>query len=981
MRHAPSPLAAGGKLIPLRAFDKKNLKEYHWGTMSKNTRRYKMKIFVSFIIILLTFTSGYGAEYFVSKSGVDSNPGTESQPWKTIQKAANTLTAGDIVYIKAGTYNERVIPQDSGTAGNYITYTAYANDTVKIDGSGINLPYDWGGLLDISNKSYIKISGLQIRNAGPNDNNQGILVDNSSYITIENNYTYKTTSSGIGVWNCDNITIDNNEVVLACNDGEQECITVAITGNFVIKNNHVHDSGPGSIGGEGIDAKDGSYNGNIYNNRVHDLNRLGIYVDSWDKHTYNINVYNNIVYNINGSDCYTLAAEAGGLLENVTLYNNIGYNADLCGVSVSRNGDSPTRPMKDIYVINNTFYNNGASPWGGGIAVDNPDIQNVVIRNNIVSQNYSFQVEVEPDVSMSNLTVDHNLIHGFRNYGDEIKGSDAVEGDPLFVNAAGADFHLRENSPAIDAGATANAPAKDYEGNNRPQGAGYDIGAYEYGSPGGTQPGISLSRTQINVTAVEGSTTSKTGSFSISNSGTGTLDWSVTDNAGWLSVSPSSGTNSGTITVTIDPWGLSVGDYTGTVTVSSTNAANSPQTVTVNLTISYGQDIEEPFGSFDTPVHGSTVRSSIPVTGWALDDVAVESVKIYRDPVSGEGGSLIYIGDGVFVEGARPDVENLNPGYPNNSRAGWGYMMLTNFLPNDGNGTFTLYAVAEDGADNEVTLGTKTIICDNANAVKPFGAIDTPTQGGTASGSSFINWGWALTPQPNRIPTNGSTINVYVDGVNLGHPDYNIYRKDIATLFPDYANSNGAAGYFYLDTTAYADGVHTIQWTAADNDGNTDGIGSRYFTIQNTGGGAGRRAQSAERKAGAFRVQNARSKLNPKKIPRVSSLDEPIYLRRGYNKNVRPQRINPDRNGNINIEIRELQRVEINFFKSTLNISSLPIGSTLDTKRGVFYWYPGPGFLGEYQLFFISKEKKDGFTRKSITIKIVPRFLKGKDSF
>jgi hypothetical protein len=287
-----------------------------------------------------------------------------------------------------------------------------------------------------------------------------------------------------------------------------------------------------------------------------------------------------------------------------------------------------------------------------------------------------------------------------------------------------------------------------------------------------------------------------------------------------------------------------------------------------------------------------------------------------------------------------------------------------------------LYAVAEDGADNEVTLGTKTITCDNANAVKPFGAIDTPAQGGTASGSSFINWGWALTPQPNRIPTNGSTINVYVDGVNLGHPDYNIYRKDIATLFPGYANSNGAAGYFYLDTTAYADGVHTIQWTATDNDGNTDGIGSRYFTIQNTGGGVGRMAQSTERKAGAFRVQNARSKLNPKKIPRVSSLDEPILLRRGYDKNVRPQRIYPGKNGSFHIEIKELERVEIHFFKPTLNISPLPIGSTLDTKRGVFYWCPGPGFVGEYKLFFISREKKGGLTRKCITMKISPRFPK-----
>ncbi|UCH94271.1 MAG: hypothetical protein JSV88_28940 [Candidatus Aminicenantes bacterium] len=160
-------------------------------------------------------------------------------------------------------------------------------------------------------------------------------------------------------------------------------------------------------------------------------------------------------------------------------------------------------------------------------------------------------------------------------------------------------------------------------------------------------------------------------------------------------------------------------------------------------------------------------------------------------------------------------------------------MLLTNFLPNGGNGVFTIQATATDASSHQVSLGTITITCDNANAVKPFGAIDTPTQGGTASGSPFVNWGWVLTPQPNKIPTNGSTIDVWIDGVNVGHPHYNIYRSDIAALFPGYANSNGAAGYFYLDTTAYENGVHTIQWTAKDNAGNTDGIGSRYFTIQN----------------------------------------------------------------------------------------------------------------------------------------------------
>ncbi|NIM18343.1 MAG: hypothetical protein GTO45_40705 [Candidatus Aminicenantes bacterium] len=410
--------------------------------------------------------------------------------------------------------------------------------------------------------------------------------------------------------------------------------------------------------------------------------------------------------------------------------------------------------------------------------------------------------------------------------------------------------------------------------------------------------------------------------------------------------------------------GLVVGSLNGLVPADDIDGNNRPAGSGVDRgAYEYGSSgggggggQESPFGSFDTPKDGATVYSSIPVTGWALDDVEVESVKIYRDPVSGHETGMIYIGDAVFVEGARPDIEAAYPDYPNNSRAGWGYMMLTNFLPNGGNGTFTIYAIAKDGSGNQVTLGTKTITCDNAHAVKPFGAIDTPTQGGTAWGSSFINWGWVLTPPPNSIPTNGSTINVILDGVTIGHPIYNIYRPDIASLFPGYANSNGAVGYFYLDTTAYKDGVHTIQWTASDSAGNTDGIGSRYFTIQNTGKSRTEgTAHSAARKAGR----------------------SPIRIRKGYNKNSKPQMVYPDENGTIYIEIKELERLEIHFSDPgapTLNLSSLPIGSTLDRERGVFYWQPGPGFIGEYPLIFMRKSKNGKMTKKTIIIKITPRY-------
>ena len=65
-----------------------------------------------------------------------------------------------------------------------------------------------------------------------------------------------------------------------------------------------------------------------------------------------------------------------------------------------------------------------------------------------------------------------------------------------------------------------------------------------------------------------------------------------------------------------------------------------------------------------------------------------------------------------FVDGARPDVEALNPTTPLNYRAGWGYLLLTWGLWNQGNGTYTLYAFAFDPEGHVATIGQKTIVVE-----------------------------------------------------------------------------------------------------------------------------------------------------------------------------------------------------------------------------------------------------------------------------
>jgi hypothetical protein len=422
------------------------------------------------------------AVYYVAPTGDDANPGTFERPWRTVQHAAGTLVAGDVVYIRAGTYPERVVPQNSGGPGAVITYAAYPGETPVLDGSSVALPDDLAGLFEISGRSYIRVAGLRVINAGPFVNNAGILVDNSGYVTLDGNRTDNTQSSGIGVWGSQQIVVRANVVQRAGGGGYQECITIADTGGFEVAFNTVLECEK-----EGLSAKDGAFSGTLHGNVVNGARAVGIYVDAETRPTHDIVVYQNLAFNSIESSGITAATEAGGLLSNIRIENNVAYHNATYGVEVSR-CCTATLPMDNIVIVNNTLWENGAT-WGGGILDDNAQALNVVIRNNVVSQNLTFQIAVAGDVPPANVTVDCNLIDGYRGYVDEVYGLYHVEGDPRFRNSAAGDFHLLSGSPAIDVGTAAGAPALDFEGDVRPQdgdgngSALYDVGADELTPP------------------------------------------------------------------------------------------------------------------------------------------------------------------------------------------------------------------------------------------------------------------------------------------------------------------------------------------------------------------------------------------------------------------------------------------------------------------------------------------------------------------
>ncbi len=445
----------------------------------------------------------------------------------------------------------------------------------------------------------------------------------------------------------------------------------------------------------------------------------------------------------------------------------------------------------------------------------------------------------------------------------------------------------------------------------------------------------------------------------------GATPWTATTTTPWLQIGGGAGTGSGQFTVSVvgAPGLPASGSVMGSITVTGSGATNGPQTIAVRLNLYPGTGTTAAYGSFDTPVAGANVAGSIAVTGWALDDIEVARVEIWRDKAAGEttpgypgpgpGNGKVFIANAFFINGARPDVEAGFAAVPFNQRAGWGYLMLTWGLWNQGNGTFTLYAFAYDKEGNASVLGSKVITSSNATATRPFGSIDTPGYGETVSGT-FWNFGWALTPNATPSCTVGpSGVQVSIDSGPLQPVNYGDLRPDIAGAFPGFTNGSSAGGAYYIDSTTLSNGTHSIGWFVTDSCGRADGIGSRFFDVLN--GSSPTAVPSAIESAPASRGAAIRIDADR------SALGDPVSVRR----DVGDALVFPNPSGDRIVAINERERIEMRLplagdatYAGYQVVNgerrALPLGSTFDAASGTFYWQPAAGFLGAHDLEFVS---------------------------
>lgn len=435
--------------------------------------------------------------YVSATTGDDSRTtaqaGSAATPWKTIQKGVSSIPGGATLVISGGTYSEKVVVPTSanGTATVPTLIRNKAGELPILDGNNTGVPFQ--GIVNLKDNQFITLKGLKAQNGFW----YGFNGEATKNITFDSCSTFNTRASGIYVKTSSFLTIIHNNIRRACQEpgrdangnGTQECISVVATGNFTVNKNEIWDSTvPGAAGGEGIDAKSGCFDGEISGNYVHDILPLGIYVDAGSKENYNIRVHANRVINTAGM---SVAGEIGGQTREIFIYNNLVVNSISSGVSFQSIGNGK---FTNVYIVNNTFYNNAQSGFAGDIGSysTNTANTNLVIRNNIFHNkiaNSRFSIwhnVVAAHVISHNLYFDFKVSNNAANSFNAAKLTAAdVLTDPQFTNVAGNDFTLKAISPAINKGIVITLPGStvplfttDFTGKAR--GTSPDMGAFEF---------------------------------------------------------------------------------------------------------------------------------------------------------------------------------------------------------------------------------------------------------------------------------------------------------------------------------------------------------------------------------------------------------------------------------------------------------------------------------------------------------------------
>jgi parallel beta-helix repeat protein len=442
---------------------------------SRITKRSAVELAV--LIVLVSSINTVGADIYVdgtlsSTSCTSYDPllrsctGGNATAYRTFAAAASVATPGTTVIFRGGTYNERLRPAMSGTAGSSVTFKNFGTEAVFLTPS-------LGPGIDISDRSYLILDGLRV------ENRTWLEARNSHYIILRN-CIFRHNPNGGTTGNVrfiqshynqilDNTIEDGNDNLLLIDsdynvvqgntitEGRHSVIGIRCGDYNIIRNNYFANSQQ-KIGEVYDCGADTSAVANSFNSTRHNIFEGNVFADAVTEDNPTTSNGNGIQYG--GQEgiirrnlfysCYVgLAMQYYGdeslYVTNNRVYHNVFYDNDGAGIAIRAN------TVNNVYKNNILFANKGCYPdctavSPGQIVYRSPFPAGTRIDNNTIIYQSAGQPVMELEGSAGRTLAQFNS-----SFPGVLSGN--LESNPLFVNAATKDFNVQAGSPMIDAGA------------------------------------------------------------------------------------------------------------------------------------------------------------------------------------------------------------------------------------------------------------------------------------------------------------------------------------------------------------------------------------------------------------------------------------------------------------------------------------------------------------------------------------------------
>jgi hypothetical protein len=441
-------------------------------------RIIKSWLVIGFVLFLVSGNL-QAATFYVASSGADTAAGSQDQPWKTLQQAAERVSTGDTVIIKSGVY-KGFRATAGGSENHPITFQAEAGGSVVINQPGPGNKK--GSIIEIEEYNWWVLQGLEVTRA---PRRAGIDIRVAHHVTIRNCYCHHNRKWGIFTAFVEFFTAESN----VC--------------SYSVEEHGIYHSNSGD-------------NAVVRYNTCHHNNACGIQINAdpsmgGDGISSNNIISANILYENGaaGGAAINLASVRDSLIDTNLIYHNHGG-----GIAAWDDDQGPQWGCK-----NNRFYHNTVHiPTDGRWAIHlSNDSSGNNISNNILVHDHADKGGLEIDASsitglvsnynvMVNVSVDENLMtlaSWQTTYGQDLHSFTESPGT-TFVSP-GTDYHLQSGSRARDGGTQLSGITTDLEGTARPYGSACDLGAYEYHGEAGGDNNSNGSGVPVPVLLVNGS--------------------------------------------------------------------------------------------------------------------------------------------------------------------------------------------------------------------------------------------------------------------------------------------------------------------------------------------------------------------------------------------------------------------------------------------------------------------------------------------